>query len=119
LFREALNGTKTSEWFRAQVYLLKELVKAEKVVVTPDVAAHPRFKSLLNTLNSHNTYKPSAAALQNMVAHHTFAIVTDPRNMIQSHYPIDMALDELTDAIKDIGETTLVNMHDNFSQYQM
>jgi hypothetical protein len=78
---------------------------------------HPNFNRIIYLLNKHNLHKPSKEALQNMVAHHTYEIVTDPRNMIQSHYPIDVALDEIVDAISDLENAMEVSEYDGFSQY--
>jgi hypothetical protein len=88
-------------------------------VLSPEVVQHPNFNKVVNLLNRHNTHKPSKSALQNMVSHHIYEIVTDPRNMIQSHYPIDVALDEIVDAISDLESALQVSMYDGYSQYQM
>lgn len=118
LFLQAANG-KYVERFRTIVSLLRELTHVNHVVLSPEVVQHPNFNKVVNLLNRHNTHKPSKSALQNMVSHHIYEIVTDPRNMIQSHYPIDVALDEIVDAISDLESALQVSMYDGYSQYQM
>ena len=118
LFLQAANG-KYVERFRTIVSLLRELTHVNHIVLSPEVVQHPNFNKVVNLLNRHNTHKPSKSALQNMVSHHIYEIVTDPRNMIQSHYPIDVALDEIVDAISDLESALQVSMYDGYSQYQM
>ena len=118
LFLQAANG-KYVERFRTIVSLLRELTHVNHVVLSPEVVQHPNFNKVVNLLNRHNTHKPNKSALQNMVSHHIYEIVTDPRNMIQSHYPIDVALDEIVDAISDLESALQVSMYDGYSQYQM
>ena len=118
LFLQATNG-KYVERFKTIVQLLRELVHTDHIILSPEVVQHPNFNKVINLLNRHNTHKPSKSALQNMVSHHIYEIVTDPRNMIQSHYPIDIALDEIVDAISDLESALQVSMYDGYSQYQM
>lgn len=118
LFLQAANGNYV-ERFRTIVSLLRELTHVNHVVLSPEVIQHPNFNKVVNLLNRHNTHKPSKSALQNMVSHHIYEIVTDPRNMIQSHYPIDVALNEIVNAISDLESALQVSMYDGYSQYQM